>query len=212
MQPWKAYGREGPFLHAYIGGTFDCLHRGHLALFANAKKIAKRLTVSLNHDEFAARYKRQPLMPLADRFAVIKQCRLVDNVIFNEGDEDSRMAIEWASTTEYDIQGVTLGPKRPTPVDVIVHGDDWTGDSYLSQLGVTQEWLDERDIKIVYLPYSTITNTTELQDRWMRSRVADAPTPCLKCGGNLTREKTLVEVKCSCVSCGHVWMLNEWKR
>jgi glycerol-3-phosphate cytidylyltransferase len=207
MQPWKAYGRDEPFRHAYVGGTFDCLHRGHLALFANAKKIATHLTVSVNTDEFAARYKRRPLMPLADRLAVIKQCRLVDNVILNEGDEDSRIAIEWANTVTFPVPGVTLGPKRPWPVDVIVHGDDWTGESYMQQLGVTQEWLDERSIQIVYLPYTGIVNTTQLQKTWMLSRFDRRPCP--ECESILVSDA--VRLHHFCVKCGHVWSVDERK-
>lgn len=137
-----------PFENAYIGGTFDCLHRGHLALFAKARSIARCLTVSVNRDEFAARYKRQPLMPLADRMAVLSQCRLVDRVIVNEGDEDSGPAIERSGC------------------DCIVHGSDWQGASLLQQLGLTKTWLDERNIKLVILPYTEWTSTTKIIERF----------------------------------------------
>jgi cytidyltransferase-like protein len=133
------------YAHAYLGGTFDCLHRGHLALFAAARRQARSLTVAVNSDAFAARYKRAPLMPLADRMAVLTQCRLVDRVILNIGDEDSRQAIEFAGG-----------------VDCLVHGSDWQGDSLLRQMGLTRLWLQSRGIALVILPYTEITSTTEI--------------------------------------------------
>lgn len=139
-----AYGRSHRFRCAYVGGTFDCLHRGHLALLANTRKIAERVVVSINRDEFAARYKRQPLMPLADRVAVLEACRLVDAVVVNDGDEQSGPAIEASGA------------------DCIVHGSDWVGPSLLTQLGVTADWLTARGVTVVTLPYAPWTSTSQL--------------------------------------------------
>jgi len=143
-----AHNRIAPWRRAYIGGTFDCLHRGHLALFAAAKKISSELVVSVNRDEFATRYKRVPLMPLADRMAVLSACNLVDRVILNEGDEDSKPAILRAE------------------VDCIIHGSDWLGDSLLQQMGLTAEWLKEKQVDLVILPYTEWTSTTQLLEAY----------------------------------------------
>lgn len=140
------------YRRAYIGGTFDCLHRGHLALFAAARKIATEIVVSVNTDEFAARYKRHPLMPLADRMAVLRECRLVNRAVLNIGDEDSRPAILHSGA------------------DCIVHGTDWAEDSLLKQMGLTHEWLTEHGIDLVFLPYTPWTSTTQLLDAY-RERI-----------------------------------------
>lgn len=132
------------YQNAYIGGTFDCLHRGHLALFSNARKFANRVTVSVNTDEFAARYKRRPVVPLADRLAVLNQIKLVDRVVVNVGDEDSRPAIRHAGA------------------DCIIHGSDWRGDSLLRQMGLSQDWLEEHRIGLVILPYTEFVSTTKI--------------------------------------------------
>lgn len=128
----------------YIGGTFDCLHRGHINLLRRASEFG-RVVVSLNTDEFAARYKRRPLVPLEDRMAVIKELRCVDEVIVNEGDEDSKPAILRA---------------RPTH---IVHGDDWVGEDLMKQMGLSSEWLEEQGIDFLYLPYTPEVSTTKLR-------------------------------------------------
>lgn len=145
------------YRHAYIGGTFDCLHRGHLALFAHARKVAARLTVSVNTDEFCKRYKRVPVMPLADRLAVLNQCRLVDRVVVNIGDEDSRPAILHAGD-----------------VDCLVHGSDWQGASLLQQMGLSRDWLTARGIELVILPYTEITSTTAILEAYEARKVAAA--------------------------------------
>lgn len=142
------------YRNAYIGGTFDCLHRGHLALFAQAKKHATAVTVSVNTDDFAARYKRQPLMPLADRLAVLNQCKLVDRVVVNVGDEDSRPAILHAGA------------------DCIIHGSDWHGASLLQQMGLTQEWLDAQGVALLIVPYTAFTSTSQILGDYERRRSA----------------------------------------
>ena len=141
----RARGRTEPWKRAYIGGTFDCLHRGHLALFAAARKIATEVVVSLNTDQFAYEYKRRvPVMPLADRAAVLQACRLVDDVVINEGGRDSKPAI------------------LRSGADCVVHGSDWIGDSLKLQMGLTDEWMAQRGIDLVILPYTDWISTTAL--------------------------------------------------
>lgn len=139
------------FSRAYLGGNFDCLHRGHLNLFAEARKWASEIVVSVNTDEFASRYKRQPMMPLADRIAVLNQCRLVDEVVVNVGDEDSKIAIVSAD------------------VDVILHGDDWPVETLLPQMGLTREWLMAAGISMMIVPYTHGVSTTALLQRYIDS-------------------------------------------
>lgn len=157
---------------AYVSGTFDCLHRGHLNLFAEAHKWAIEIVVSVNTDEFAARYKRQPMMPLADRVAVLQQCKLVDQVVVNVGDEDSKIAIVSAD------------------VDCIIHGDDWPIDTLLPQMGLTREWLTAVGISMLIVPYTHGVSTTELLQRYIDagSQVSKRDpdyTTCRTCGRSI---------------------------
>jgi glycerol-3-phosphate cytidylyltransferase len=134
----------------YTGGTFDLFHRGHVNLLKECYDIANggQVIVSLNPDEFIEAYKgRPPVMPYDERAAVLEACRYVDKVIPNVGGRDSRPAIE-----------------RAKP-DIIVVGDDWQGRDYLSQLGVTKEWLESFDIKVRYVPYTKGISSTEIRAR-----------------------------------------------
>lgn len=130
----------------YIGGTFDLLHKGHIELFKRAKQFGK-VVVSLNTDKFATRYKRKPIMDLGERFILVSACKYVDRVVVNWGDEDSKPAI------------------LRSGADIILHGDDWTGEKLMKQMSLTQEWLDKHKIRMEYLPYTKGISTSELIKR-----------------------------------------------
>jgi cytidyltransferase-like protein len=127
-----------------VPGTFDCLHVGHLALLDFAASLGE-VWVGLNTDEFAERYKRRPVYSLEDRMRIIESLRQVDEVIVNEGGADSKPAI------------LECRPR------FIVHGDDWTGQAYLEQLGIwDSSWLERHGIEIVYPPYTQGVSTTKI--------------------------------------------------
>lgn len=130
----------------YLGGTFDCLHRGHLNLFRTARLKADKVIVSLNTDEFAEQYKRRPVMRFEDRWEVLRECRLVDYVVVNVGGYDSKPAI------------------LASGADCVGHGDDWTGDALMKQMGFDQKWLDYHSIRMVYVPYTHGISSTQIRD------------------------------------------------
>ena len=47
----------------------------------------------------------------------------------------------------------------------ILHGNDWTGDSLINQLGISQEFLDDNEIKMHYVPYTIGISTSDIKDR-----------------------------------------------
>lgn len=132
---------------AYIGGTFDLLHAGHIETLRCAKEMFGYVIVSANTDEFAARYKRRPVLSLAERMEMLRACRYVDEVVVNHGNEDSRPAILESGATH------------------VVHGDDWMGESLMRQMGMTQEWLDEHGIQFAYFPLREGISSSEIRRR-----------------------------------------------
>lgn len=153
------------YRRAYVSGTFDCLHRGHLALLARVRQVARETVVSLNTDEFATEYKRKPLMSLADRMAVLEACRLVDQVVVNTGGYDSKEAIVAAN------------------VDCIVHGDDWTGKSLMDQMGLSPDWLKSAGIKMVTLPYTQGISTSIIRGIEKEKIVPTLDSDTMQCKG-----------------------------
>lgn len=136
-----------PPVRVYVGGTFDLFHAGHVEFLKRAYVAGDHTTVGLNTDEFAARYKRRPVMSLAERLVVVKACRYVDDVIVNRGDEDSRPAILEARA------------------DVVLHGNDWARDDLMRQMGLSELWLAQHGIELRLVPYTPGVSTSDLLAR-----------------------------------------------
>jgi glycerol-3-phosphate cytidylyltransferase len=138
-------------LTVYTGGSFDLFHSGHVAFLRRCKELAGkrgRVIVSLNTDEFILAYKGKGLvMNYAEREAVLEACRYVDYVMPNFDGADSRPAIEAVSP------------------DLVVIGSDWARRDYYKQMGFTQDWLDEQNIALVYLPYTAGISSTDIKAR-----------------------------------------------
>lgn len=130
----------------YTGGTFDLFHVGHVELLKKCKELGE-VIVSVNTDEFVLQYKGlKPNVCLEHRIEVLLACRYVDKVIVNEGGKDSKPSI------------LCVKP------DIIVVGDDWAPPkNYLKQLSVTQEWLDEHNIKLMFVPYCKKTSSSKIR-------------------------------------------------
>jgi glycerol-3-phosphate cytidylyltransferase len=132
----------------YTGGTFDLFHRGHVNFLRMCKEIADVVIVSLNTDEFIYEYKKElPILDYQHRKDVLLSCKYVDEVIPNIGGQDSKPAI------------CSINP------NYIAIGSDWAKKDYYKQMGFTQDWLDENNIILIYLPYTDMISTTEIKKR-----------------------------------------------
>jgi len=134
-------------LMVYTGGTFDLLHAGHINFLRRCSELGT-VTVALNTDEFIDEYKgKPPVMSYAEREAVLLGCKYVSAVIPNFGGTDSRPSIELVQP------------------DLVVIGSDWARKDYYTQMAFDQNWLDERGIGLVYIPYSANISTTAIKER-----------------------------------------------
>lgn len=134
-------------LKVYTGGTFDLFHSGHVNFLQRCSEIGE-VIVALNTDEFITEYKgKPPVMSYSERQILLSACRYVDRVIPNWDGADSRTAIE------------SVLP------DIIAIGTDWARKDYYAQMGFTQDWLDEFNIGLLYIPYTSGISTTELKKR-----------------------------------------------
>ncbi len=134
----------------YTGGTFDLFHVGHVRLLKHCRDYAGingPVVVAVNTDEFAASYKDAPICPLAERMEMVAACKWVDRVTVNYGGADSKPVIE------------AVAP------DLIVVGDDWENKDYCGQMGFTDEWLNEHNIRLRYVPYTGHVSTTIIKLR-----------------------------------------------
>jgi len=134
-------------LKIYTGGTFDLPHSGHVNFLRECARLGE-VTISLNTDEFIADYKgKPPVMTYNERLQVLSEFRCVSNVIPNIGGADSKPAI-------LEV--------RP---DIIAIGSDWARKDYYLQMGFSQDWLDELNISLVYIPYTPGISSTEVKRR-----------------------------------------------
>ena len=131
----------------YTGGTFDLYHAGHARFLARCAALGS-VTVSLNTDEFIQQYKgKPPVLSYSDRAEVLLSTRYVDRVVPNSGGSDSRIAIQ------------AVMP------DIIAIGSDWARRDYYTQMGFDQDWLDERGIALIYIPYTQGISSTAIKER-----------------------------------------------
>lgn len=134
-------------LVVYTGGTFDLFHAGHVNFLYKCSQLGE-VVVALNEDEFIERYKgKAPVMSYEERATVLQSCIYVDRVIPNRGGADSKPTIE------------EVNP------DIIAIGTDWARKDYYQQMQFSQDWLDEMDISLIYIPYAHGISTTDIKAR-----------------------------------------------
>lgn len=134
-------------LKVYTGGTFDLFHSGHVNFLKRCQQISGvngQVVVALNTDEFIYDYKKKkPVLTFDQRKDVLESCRFVNQVVPNVGGSDSKKTIEMVDS-----------------VDVIAIGSDWARKDYYAQMQFDQNWLDEKNISLIYIPYTKGISST----------------------------------------------------
>ncbi len=64
-----------------VSGGFDPLHVGHSRMFQEAAKLASKLIVIVNNDDFLMQKKGYVFMPIDERMEIIKNISVVDKVV-----------------------------------------------------------------------------------------------------------------------------------
>lgn len=134
-------------LTVYTGGTFDLLHSGHVNFLSRCADLGD-VVVALNTDDFIEAYKgKPPIMTYSERKAVLMGLKAVFDVVPNAGGADSRISISAVSP------------------DIVAIGSDWARRDYYKQMMFSQDWLDERGIALLYIPYTSGISTTQIKGR-----------------------------------------------
>lgn len=137
---------------ALLGGTFDLFHPGHVRFLKWTKEHFDWVIPALNTDDFVKRFKgKAPIQSLEERRETLLACRYVDDVIVNSGDEDFKPAIFESQATH------------------LVEGSDWTLERILPQWKVTEKFLVEHHLTVVFCPLPRIFSSTELRNRILRN-------------------------------------------
>jgi rfaE bifunctional protein nucleotidyltransferase chain/domain/rfaE bifunctional protein kinase chain/domain len=122
------------------GGCFDLLHAGHVEVLRAARALGDCLVVCLNSDDSVRRLKGpdRPIVPAADRAAVLRSLDSVDAVVTFDEDAPVRLLAE-------------LAP------DVFAKGGDYAV-ADLPEAGVVAAWGGQA----VVLPYLAGRSTTSM--------------------------------------------------
>ena len=138
----------------YVPGGFDMLHVGHLNILTEAAKRCDRLIAGVATDESLERMKgRSPIVPLAERMAMVAALRMVDSVV-PDYDQDKRLA--W----------------KRSPFDVLFKGTDWEGTDKGHRL---EAEMAEVGASVIYLPYTPTTSSTMLRRTLVQEVASRSP-------------------------------------
>ena len=121
--------------HIITYGTFDLIHRGHINILKNAKKLGDKLIVGLSTDGFNAQKNKKAYYSYEERKLILEAIRYVDLVI----PED-----DWDQKAD-DIKDYNI--------DIFVMGDDWEGEF---------DFL-KAHCDVVYLPRTKGISTTSIK-------------------------------------------------
>lgn len=79
-----------PYDIVVVSGGFDPLHKGHVRLFNEAKKLGYKLVCGLNSDKWLVRKNGSVILNFSERSEIISSFRSIDEVIsFNDNDDSS---------------------------------------------------------------------------------------------------------------------------
>lgn len=131
----------------YTGGTFDLFHFGHVNFLRHCKNISDKVIIGLNTDQFVSEFKYPTIMNYEERRVSLLSCQYVDEVVPNTFGRDSKPTI------------LSVKP------NIIAVGDDWCHKNYYEQMSFTQEWLNEQNITLLYIPYTLSISTSEIRNR-----------------------------------------------
>lgn len=132
-------------------GTFDLLHTGHLHLFKKCAELAGdggEVIVAVNPDEFIKQFKgKYPVQTFLERQEMVASCRWVDVVIQTPGPDAS------ALIDDIDPHFIVIGSDWAPPKD------------YYGQLGISEQFLTDRAISLVFLDRLPFLSSTNLKER-----------------------------------------------
>lgn len=144
--------------HVITAGTFDLIHYGHAEFLKRCSDVAGPygyVTVLINTDKFVLDYKKQKtVMPQGERQRLIQRLKGVDMVLYNDS-WDLRKAI---------LRARDCCPKMCDSVIVAI-GTDWARKDYWAQTRLTPAWLEEKNIGLLYLPYTNGVSSTDIRKR-----------------------------------------------
>lgn len=126
----------------YVPGAWDMFHLGHLNILLRARGYCDHLIAGVVTDEaLHAAKAKHPVVPLAERMAVVAAIDVVDEVVV---DESSDKLLVW----------------ERVGFDVLFKGDDWIG----TPKGIKLEAdMASVGVEVHFFPYTPHVSSTQLR-------------------------------------------------
>ena len=125
----------------YLSGTFDLFHIGHLNILRRAKQMCDYLVVGVHRD--ASHKGKTAFIPFEERCEIVQSIKFVDRVIPSERED------------------CDVWLKNIVKYDYLFVGSDYKGTERFNRY---EEIFSDKDVKIIYLPYTKGTSSTQLRD------------------------------------------------
>ena len=126
----------------YVGMSADILHKGHINLLNEASKYGK-VIIGLLTDEAIESYKRKPIINYENRYIVVSNLKMVDEVIKQESKY-------WSDNI------IKINP------DYVIHGDDWKSGNMNSIRNDVIKTLSEIGGELIEVSYTPGISTTDI--------------------------------------------------
>lgn len=128
----------------YTTGVYDMFHIGHLNILKRAKEQCDYLIVGVTTDALCySRKGKYPIIPEAERMAIVAEMRCVDQVVPQE-DMDKLVAV------------------RKYHADAVFVGSDWKGTDAWNRY---EKEFAQVDCTVVYLDHTDGISSTILRER-----------------------------------------------
>ena len=124
----------------YLSGTFDLFHIGHLNILRRAKEYCDYLVVGVHKD--ASHKGKETFIPFEERAEIVKSICYVDKVI------------------EACREDVDVYKNGTVKYDRLFVGSDYKGTERFRKY---EEYFADKDVEIVYFPYTKGTSSTQLR-------------------------------------------------
>ncbi len=131
---------ENKVVIGYLSGTFDLFHIGHLNLLRRAKEQCDYLIVGVH--ESGAWKGKETFIPFEERVEIVKNIKYVDKVVQSLPED----------ADAYEKFGIHK----------LFVGSDYKGTERFNRY---EEFFKDKNVEIVYFPYTKGTSSTQLRDK-----------------------------------------------
>ena len=123
----------------YLSGTFDLFHIGHLNLLKRARQQVDYLVVGINA---SGKHKnKECFIPYDERKEIVGALKVVDRVVDAPLEDDEAWHV-------YNYHRLFVG-------------SDYKNSERFNRY---EEFFKDKDVEIIYLPYTDTTSSTKLRD------------------------------------------------